>query len=61
MEKASFIPHAWVVNTCKINADTLPRQSGRKQVMSFAQWLKRMGNPVRSALQLLLVLMQPNR
>ena len=34
MEKASFTPHAWVANTCRTSADTLPRQSAQKHLYS---------------------------
>ena len=52
---ASFIPHAWVDNTCRTGADTctLPCQSALvlktncKQVMSFAQSLKSVATPVK--------------
>ena len=33
MEKASFLPHAWVVNTCRTSADTLPCQSAQKHLL----------------------------
>ena len=55
MEKASFIPHTRVANTCRTSADTLPRQSTQntcKQVMSFTQRLKSVATPVKSAQQL---------
>ena len=55
MEKASFIPHAyaWVANTCRTSADTLPRKSATcKQVMSFAQRQKSMATPVKSVQRL---------
>ena len=32
INKASFIPHAWVANTCRTSADTLPRQSAQKHL-----------------------------
>ena len=49
--QCQLIPHAWMANTCGTSADTLPRQSAQKHlVMSFAQRLKRMATPVRSAL-----------
>ena len=55
MAKASFIPLAWVANTGRTSADTLPRQSAQttcEQVMSFAPKLKSVATPVKSAQQL---------
>ena len=56
MAKASFMPYAWVANTCRTtSADTLPRQSAQttcEQAMSFASGLKSVATPVQSAQQL---------